>query len=86
MIKSMSHLPIIADPSHSTGRSQLVPPITLAAAAAGAHGIIVDVHPNPSMAKCDGAQALTFESFEKMMAQVRAVAQALGKVPAGATG
>ncbi len=86
MIKSMSHLPIIADPSHSTGRSQLVPPITLAAVAAGAHGIIVDVHPNPSMAKCDGAQALTFESFEKMMAQVRAVAQALGKVPAGATG
>lgn len=86
MIKSMSHLPIIADPSHSTGRSQLVPPITLAAVAAGAHGIIVDVHPNPSMAKCDGPQALTFESFEKMMAQVRAVAQALGKVPAGATG
>ena len=86
MIKSISHLPIIADPSHSTGRSQLVPPITLAAVAAGAHGIIVDVHPNPSVAKCDGAQALTFESFEKMMAQVRAVAQALGKVPAGATG
>lgn len=84
MIKSLSHLPIIADPSHSTGRANLVAPMTLAAVAAGAHGIIVDVHPNPAVAKCDGAQALTFESFESMMVQVRAVAQAVGKVPAGA--
>ena len=84
MIKSMSHLPVIADPSHSTGRSYLVTPMTLAAVAAGAHGIIVDVHPNPGVAKCDGAQALTFEGFDSMMAQANAVAQAVGKVTAGA--
>ena len=85
MIKSVSHLPVIADPSHSTGRANLVTPMTLAAVAAGAHGIIVDVHPNPPVAKCDGAQALTFEDFEKMMAQATAVARVVGKVPAGAT-
>ena len=83
MIKSLSHLPVIADPSHSTGRAQLVTPMTLAAVAAGAHGIIVDVHPNPAVAKCDGAQALTFDKFEDMMAQATAVAQAVGKVPTG---
>ena len=81
MIKSLSHLPIIADPSHSTGRANLVAPMTLAAVAAGSHGIIVDVHPDPMAAKCDGAQALTFEGFRTMMVQVRAVAQALGRVP-----
>ena len=86
MIKSMSHLPIIADPSHSTGKASLVPPLTLSAVAAGAHGIIVDVHPDPAVAKCDGAQALTFESFESLMTQILAVAQAVGKVPAGTTG
>ena len=86
VIKGLSHLPVIADPSHSTGRANLVPPMTLAAVAAGAHGIIVDVHPNPTAAKCDGSQALTFDIFESMMAQVMAVAQAVGKVPAGTTG
>ena len=86
MIKSLSHLPIIADPSHSTGKANLVPPMTLAAVAAGAHGVILDVHPNPAVAKCDAAQALTFGNFEKMMLQVRAVDQALGKVPANTTG
>ena len=83
VIKGLSHLPVMADPSHSTGRAGLVPPMTLAAVAAGAHGVIVDVHPNPAEAKCDAAQALTFDSFKGMMAQVRAVAQAVGKVPAG---
>ena len=83
MIRDLSHLPIIADPSHSTGRANLVTPMTLAAVAAGAHGIIVDVHPNPPKAKCDGGQALTFEHFEKMMVQASAVAQVVGKVPAG---
>ena len=85
VIKVLSHLPVIADPSHSTGKASLVPPMALAAVAAGTHGIIMDVHPNPAVAKCDGAQALTFEDFEKMMYQVRAVAQAVGKVPASAT-
>ena len=82
MVRSLSHLPVIADPSHSTGRVNLVSPMTLAAVAAGAHGILVDVHPNPAVAKCDGAQALTFDAFEKMMFQIGAVARAVGKVPA----
>ena len=86
MIKSLSHLPIMADPSHSTGRWSLVEPMTLAAVAAGADGIIVDVHPNPAVAKCDGAQALTFPNFEKMMVQAKAVAQAVAKAPAAARG
>jgi 3-deoxy-7-phosphoheptulonate synthase len=84
VIKGLSHLPVIADPSHSTGRTHLVSPMTLAAVAAGAHGVIVDVHPNPAVAKCDGAQALTFDNFETLMPQVKAVAQAVGKVPAKA--
>jgi 3-deoxy-7-phosphoheptulonate synthase len=84
VIKGLSHLPVIADPSHSTGRTQLVSPMTLAAVAAGAHGVIVDVHPNPAVAKCDGAQALTFDNFETLMPQVKAVAAAVGKVPAKA--
>ena len=84
VIKGLSHLPILADPSHATGRANLVAPMTLAAVAAGAHGIIVDVHPNPAVAKCDAAQALTFDNFENMMVQVRAVAQAVGKAPAKA--
>ena len=83
MAKSLSHLPIIADPSHATGRANLVAPMSLAAVAAGAHGIIVDVHPDPASAKCDGAQALTFEIFESMMVQVRAIAMAVSSVPAG---
>jgi 3-deoxy-7-phosphoheptulonate synthase len=74
VIKRLSHLPIIADPSHSTGKWYLVTPVALAAIAAGAHGLIVEVHPNPDLAKCDGPQSLTFENFRKMMEQVRAVA------------
>ena len=84
IIKDLSHLPIMADPSHSTGKASLVPPMTLAAVAAGAHGIIVDVHPDPAVAKCDAAQALTFESFERMMVQANQVARAVGKLPEGA--
>jgi 3-deoxy-7-phosphoheptulonate synthase len=84
MIKDLSHLPVMADPSHATGRANLVTPMSLAAVAAGTHGIIVDVHPNPSVAKCDAAQALTFDKFDEMMVQVLAVARAVGKVPTGA--
>ena len=83
MIKSLSHLPIVIDPSHSTGMAKLVQPMALAAVAAGAHGVIVDVHPNPATAKCDSAQALTFDGFENMMTQIMSVARAVGKVPAG---
>ena len=79
VIKKLSHLPIIVDPSHSTGNWELVTPISLAAVAAGAHGIIIDVHPNPAIAKCDGAQALTFENFRNLAHQVGAVAEALNR-------
>jgi 3-deoxy-7-phosphoheptulonate synthase len=73
VIKRLSHLPIIADPSHSTGKWYLVSPVALAAVAAGAHGLLVEVHPNPDEAKCDGAQSLTFENFRGLMDQVHAL-------------
>ncbi len=74
VIKRLSHLPILADPSHSTGKWYLVAPVALAAIAAGAHGLLVEVHPNPDLALCDGPQSLTFENFRTMMNQVNAVA------------
>ena len=83
VIKRLSHLPIIADPSHSTGKWYLVTPMALAAVAAGAHGLLVEVHPNPDVAKCDGAQSLTFENFSSLMEQVRALA-AVRRQPVGA--
>ncbi len=76
VIQRLSHLPIIADPSHSTGKWYLVTPVALAAVAAGAHGLLIEVHPNPDLAKCDGAQSLTFENFDSLMGQVGAVASA----------
>jgi 3-deoxy-7-phosphoheptulonate synthase len=77
VIKRLSHLPIIADPSHSTGKWYLVTPVALAAIAAGAHGLLIEVHPNPDIAKCDGPQSLTFQNFSILMDQVRAVTSAL---------
>jgi len=71
---------VITDPSHSTGSWELVPPISLASIAAGAHGIIVDVHPNPSEAKCDAAQALTFNRFKAMVKEINIVTAALNKI------
>ena len=73
VIKRLSHLPIIADPSHSTGKWYLVTPVALAAVAAGAHGLLIEVHPNPDAAKCDGPQSLTFQNFNILMDQVHAV-------------
>ena len=84
VIKRLSHLPIVADPSHSTGKWYLVTPVALAAVAAGAHGLLVEVHPNPDVAKCDGAQSLTFENFSSLMGQVKAVA-AVMQQPVNAT-
>lgn len=60
----MTHLPIIVDPSHATGISKLVKPMSVAAAAAGADGLIIEVHNNPKKALCDGAQSLTCEQFD----------------------
>ena len=77
VIKRLSHLPIIGDPSHSTGKWYLVTPVALAAIAAGAHGLLIEVHPNPDIAKCDGPQSLTFQNFDVLMEGVRSVSAAV---------
>jgi len=73
VIRNLSHLPIIADPSHATGRWDLVTPMALAAVAAGVNGLIVEVHPNPGKALSDGSQSLTLENFRRFMERVRAL-------------
>ena len=70
-VKTLTHLPVIVDPSHATGRPELILPMALAAAAAGADGIIVEVHNNPAEALCDGKQALTPQQFSKIAKDVR---------------
>ena len=79
VIKRLSHLPIIGDPSHAVGKWYLVPPIALAAVAAGVDGLIIEVHPNPDQALSDGPQSLTPANFEKLMGQVRTLAEAMGR-------
>jgi len=79
LVKEMSHLPIIADPSHGTGKAKLVLPVCLGMVAAGADGLILEVHPSPEHALCDGAQSLTFEQFGAVMDKTAAVAHAIGK-------
>ena len=69
MLKRLSHLPVLADPSHGTGKWYLVAPIALAAVAAGADGLIVEVHPSPDHALSDGAQSLYPEQFDELMSQ-----------------
>jgi 3-deoxy-7-phosphoheptulonate synthase len=83
LIKRLSHLPIVGDPSHGTGKWYLVEPMAKAAVAAGADGIMVEVHPNPDHALSDGAQSLTFESFGKLMASLERVGNVLGRPLAG---
>lgn len=77
--RRLSHLPVIGDPSHGTGRWRLVQPLALAAVAAGAHGIMVEVHPEPDRALTDGAQSLTFANFSLLMDALRLVAEAVGR-------
>ena len=79
LVKEMSHLPIIADPSHGTGKMKLVGPVGMGMVAAGADGLILEVHPSPEHALCDGAQSLTFDAFSTLMAQTEKVATAVGK-------
>jgi 3-deoxy-7-phosphoheptulonate synthase len=74
-----THLPVIVDPSHGTGHASLVPRMAAAAVAAGADGLIVEVHPEPEKALSDGYQSLTFEQFELLMQLCRRVADAVGK-------
>ena len=70
MLHELSHLPVIVDPSHATGIARLVPPMALAATAAGADGLIIEVHNDPMHALCDGAQSLKPDEFEKLAVKV----------------
>ena len=79
LVKQISHLPVIADPSHGTGKWSLVTPVARAAIAAGADGVIIEVHPNPDHALSDGAQSLNFERFRELMEQARVLGEALGR-------
>jgi 3-deoxy-7-phosphoheptulonate synthase len=79
VLKELTHLPVIVDPSHAAGRRDLVMPLSMAAAAAGADGIIVEVHPRPEEAICDGAQALVADEFADYMERVQAAAELAGK-------
>jgi 3-deoxy-7-phosphoheptulonate synthase len=79
VLKEMTHLPVIVDPSHAAGRRDLVMPMSLAAAAAGADGIIVEVHPNPEQAICDAAQQLVADEFADYAERVQAAAAVAGK-------
>lgn len=84
--QGLSHLPIIVDPSHSGGHRQLVEPLSTAAIAAGADGLIIDVHPDPASALCDGPQALTSDDLDHLSVSVRRVREAMLRVPAEAEG
>ena len=79
VIKKLSHLPIVADPSHGTGIRDKVPPMARAAVAAGADGLLLEVHNDPEHALSDGAQSLYFDQFEKLMAELRIIAPAVGR-------
>jgi 3-deoxy-7-phosphoheptulonate synthase len=80
VVKKLSHLPIIADPSHGTGRRDKVSPMARAAVAAGADGLLIEVHHDPDRAFSDGAQSLTVEQFEKLMKELRIIAPAVGRI------
>lgn len=79
VIKKVSHLPVIVDPSHATGAWEYVTSVSRAAVAAGADGLIVEVHPHPEKALSDGPQQLRPANFVRMMADVRAIAAAIGR-------
>jgi len=78
-VKKLSHLPIIVDPSHATGRRDKVAPMARAAVAAGADGLIIEVHPDPDHALSDGAQSLRLEQFEHLMKELELIAAAVGR-------
>ena len=77
VLKKLTHLPIIIDPSHATGKANLVAPMAYAATAAGADGIMVEVHNNPACALCDGAQSLTPPQFDEIARKVRQIREVI---------
>ncbi len=79
VVKSLSHLPVIIDPSHAAGNWRFVSALAKAATAAGADGLLIEIHPNPAAALCDGPQALCPASFSQLMCELRAVAEAVGR-------
>ena len=79
LLKELSHLPVIADPSHATGKASLVAPVSRAAIAAGADGLLIEVHPDPAAALSDGPQSITPQQFERLMQGAREIAQAVGR-------
>lgn len=86
VVHHLSHLPIVADPSHGTGRRDMVTPMARAAVAAGADGLLIEVHPTPERALSDGVQSLDPAQFTALMREARVIAEAIGRgIPAGAT-
>ena len=79
MLKELTHLPVIVDPSHGTGHTYLVPAMAAASVAAGCDGLIVEVHPSPETASSDGYQSLNFAQFQQMMTDCRKIAEAIGR-------
>lgn len=79
MLKRETHLPVIVDPSHAGGKAWMVPALSCAAVAAGADGLLVEIHPNPPQAWCDADQALTPSEFAQLMVRLDAVAAAVGR-------
>jgi 3-deoxy-7-phosphoheptulonate synthase len=86
VVHSLSHLPIIADPSHGTGIRSKVIPMARAAVAAGADGLMIEVHPDPDRALSDGAQTLTLEQFDELVSQVGLIAHAIRRTLTPALG
>jgi 3-deoxy-7-phosphoheptulonate synthase len=79
LVKELSHLPIIVDPSHATGKHELIAPLSKGALAVGADGIMIEIHPDPRAALCDGPQSLTLEEYALLMDELRSLAPALGR-------
>jgi 3-deoxy-7-phosphoheptulonate synthase len=84
VVQKLSHLPIFIDPSHAAGKRPFVPACALAGVAAGADGLMIEVHPNPDHALSDGNQSLNFEEFADLMPRLDAVARAVGRTTASA--
>ena len=79
LLKKMTHLPVIIDPSHAAGMRWMVEPLSMAAIAAGADGLMIEVHNNPEKALCDGKQSLTPESFDNLMGKIKKTVEFFGK-------
>jgi 3-deoxy-7-phosphoheptulonate synthase len=80
VLKRLTHLPVVVDPSHAAGDRELVGALALAGVAAGADGLIIEIHPDPPRSVSDAAQAMSFEAFRQLYGQLQAVASAVGRV------